>query len=181
MSGGFAITVSGADLGLEQLDAQALAAARPAAQAGAQVLYDAVKSNVSRLGRVTGNLAASIYQAHIDSEERPGHSAYRISWNKKKAPHGYLVEFGYLQRYEMARDARGRFFPMVRPEKIGKPKPKRSAPQSVKDAYYVPRKGGPKQIPGKAFLRSAAGRAGQAQTAMRDRFFSELEAAGVLK
>lgn len=181
MSGGFAIALGSADLGLEELNSQALAAARPAAQAGAQVLYDAVTSNVARLGRVTGNLAASIYQAHIDSEERPGHSAYRISWNKKKAPHGYLVEFGYLQRYEMARDARGRFFPMVRPEKIGKPKPKRSAPQSVKDAYYVPRKGGPKQIAGKAFLRSAAGRAGQAQDAMRERFFAELQAAGVLK
>lgn len=177
----FAITLNSQELGLDELGAEALAAARPAAQAGAQVLYEAVKSNVSRLRKVTGNLAASIYQAHIDAEERPGHSAYRVSWNKKKAPHGYLVEFGYLQRYEMARDARGRFFPMVRPEKIGQPKPKRSAPQSVKDAYYVPRKGGPKQIAGKAFLRSAAGRAGQAKDAMRDRFFAELEAKGVLK
>lgn len=177
----FSIALNSVDLGLDEIDAEALAAARPAAQAGAQVLYDAVKANVSRLRRVTGNLASSIYQAHVDGEERPGHSSYRVSWNKKKAPHGYLVEFGYLQRYEIARDSRGRMFPMVRPEMQGKPKPKRSAAQSVKDAYYVPRKGGPRQIPGKAFIRSAASRMPQAQQAMADRFFAELKAKGLIR
>lgn len=177
----FAITMSAADLGLEALADDALAASRPSAQAGAQVLYDQVKANVARLRRVTGNLADSIYQAFIDGDATPGRSGYRVSWNKKKAPHGFLVEFGHLQRYEIARDERGRMFPMVRPEMQGQPKPKRSAPQSVKDAYYVPRKGGPLQIPAKAFLRSAVSRMPQAQAAMRDRWFAELQKQGHIK
>jgi len=174
------ITLALKDLGLDQLAAESLEAVRPAAQAGAQVLYDQVKANVARLRKVTGNLDRSIYQAHMD-DTAPGRSGYRISWNKSKAPHGYLVEFGYLQRYEIARDARGRMFPMVRPEMVGKPKPKRSASQAVKDAYYVPRKGGPLQIPAKAFIRSAASKMPQARQAIADRFFSELQAKGLIK
>jgi hypothetical protein len=46
-------------------------------------------------------------------------------------------------------------FTFVRPEAKGKPKPKRKASQAVKDAYYVPRKGGPKQIPARPFVRPA--------------------------
>ena len=175
------ITLTLKDLGLEELAAEATEAARPAAQAGAQVLYDQVKANVSRLRKVTGNLDRSIYQKHIDEEAAPGRASYRISWNKSKAPHGHLVEFGYLQRYEIARDARGRLFPMVRPERVGDPKPKRSAPQSVKDAYYMPRKGGPVQVAAKAFIRSAASKMPQARQAMVDRFFSELKAKGLIK
>lgn len=62
----------------------------------AKVLYDEVKLNASppRLGRVTGNLENSIYRVY--SPERSGDAlkTYRISWNKKKAPHGHLIEFG---------------------------------------------------------------------------------------
>lgn len=186
------ITMKGADLMLDALADEALDAARPAAQAGAQVLYDQVRANVQRLHRKTGKLLRSIYQKHLQDEAAPGRASYRISWRKgsetgaelgsaSSAPHGYLVEFGYLQRYELGRDARGRIFPLVRPEMQGTPKPKRSAPQAVKDAYYVPRKGGPLQIPGKAFLRSAWSRAPQAQAAMEKRFFEELQRKGLIK
>ena len=37
-------------------------AVRPASQAAAQVFYDEVKRNVSRVGRQSGNLDRSIYQ-----------------------------------------------------------------------------------------------------------------------
>ncbi|MGQ3051102.1 MAG: HK97 gp10 family phage protein [Roseateles sp.] len=178
---GFSIALTTADLGLDALGVESLAAVRPAAQAGSQVLYDAVKANVARLRRKTGNLDNSIYQAYADTESSANRAVYRISWNKRKAPHGHLVEFGYFQRYEIARDARGRMFPMVRPEMRDQPKPKKSAPQSVKDAYYVLRSGGPKQIPAKAFVRGAASKAGLAQDAMRDRFFAELKAKGLIK
>jgi hypothetical protein len=177
----FRIELKAADLGLDVLAAEALAAARPAAQAGAQVLYDQVKANVGRLGRKTGNLAASIYQAYNEGQSGDGRASYSVSWNKKKAPHGYLVEFGHLQRYEIARDPLGRMFPMVRPEMIGQPKPRRRASQAQKDAYYVPLAGGPRQVPAKAFIRSAASRMPQAQDAMRDRFFAELKAKGLIK
>lgn len=175
------ITLSSGDLGLDALDAAALEAARPAAQAGAQVLYDAVKANVSRIRRVSGNLERAIYQAFADAESGTGRATYRVSWNRKKAPHGWWLEFGFLQRYELARDARGRIFPMVRPEMRGKPKPKRRASQAAKDAYYVPRKGGPRQVPGKAFIRSAASKMPLAQQAMADRFFAELKAKGLIR
>lgn len=169
------------DLRLDNLAAEAMSAARPAAQAGAQVLYEAVKANVSRIRKVSGNLDRAIFQKFIENEARAGLASYRISWSRKKAPHGWMLEFGFMQRYELARDARGRVFPMVRPEMKGKPKPKGRASQAVKDAYYVPRKGGPKQIPGKAFIRSAASRMPQARQAMADRFFSELQAKGLIR
>ena len=91
-----------ADLGgaLEFLDGAGEAAeeaARPAAQAGAQVLYDAVKQNVAALGRKTGNLRRSIYQKHSEERSVGGRQVYNISWNAKTAPHGHLVEWGFVQ------------------------------------------------------------------------------------
>jgi HK97 gp10 family phage protein len=82
------------------------AATRPAAQAGAQVLYDAVKANVAALGRKTGNLQRSIYQAYSQDQSQGGAEAYHISWNARKAPHGHLVEYGYTQRYQVVQDRR---------------------------------------------------------------------------
>ena len=64
---------------------------RPAAQAGAQVLYDEVKA---RVPVHTGTLAAAIYQAYSPEESQDGVQQYHVSWNKRKAPHGHLVEFG---------------------------------------------------------------------------------------
>jgi len=175
------ITLDIKSLGFDELEASALEAVRPAAQAGAQVLYDQVKANVSRIRKVSGNLDRAIFQKFIENESRADLSSYRISWSRKKAPHGWMIEFGFMQRYELARDARGRIFPMVRPEMQGKPKPKRRATQAVKDAYYVPRKGGPRQVPARAFIRSAASKLPAAQRAVAERFFAELKAKGLIK
>ena len=76
-------------------------AARPAAQAGAQVLYDAVKLNVRRLGKKTGKLDAAIYQVFSANNSGKGVAQYQISYNARKAPHGHLVEFGYVRRYKV--------------------------------------------------------------------------------
>lgn len=70
---------------------------RPAAQAGAQVFYDEVRRNVAEIGKVTGNLASSIYQVYSKDNSSEEQATYHISWNAKKAPHGHLVEFGHLQ------------------------------------------------------------------------------------
>lgn len=77
---------------------------RPAAQAGAQVLYEEVLARVpvaktsrkTKGGRVIapGTLKASIYQAFSKDNSSDGHSTYHVSWNAKKAPHGHLVEYG---------------------------------------------------------------------------------------
>lgn len=164
-----------------QADATAIAeSVRPAAQAGAQVLYEEVQRNVGRIKPHTGNLARSVYQVHSD---RSGHGVevYHVSWNAKRAPHGHLVEYGHIQRYELARDARGRIFPMVRPEMVGKPKPGRRASQAAKDAYWVPRKGGPIQVAARPFVRPAMAKSAQALEAAQKRLFAELEKRGVVR
>lgn len=78
-------------------------AARPAAQAGAQVFYDEVKQRVPqsaaphKSGRRTynpGTLRKAIYQAFADKESGDGKAVYRLSWNKKHAFYGRFVEFG---------------------------------------------------------------------------------------
>jgi hypothetical protein len=154
-----------------------------ATQAGAQVFYDEVKGRAQSLAN-TGNLARSIYQYRNKDEQRPGHAQYKISWRKggkKKdankdanaamsglpiAAHGQLVEYGYLQRYASYIGSDGQWYTAIRPEMRSKPAPKRSASQAVKDAYYVPRKGGPVQWLPRSFLRAgyeaAKGRAVEA-------------------
>lgn len=78
--------------------------ARPAAQAMADVFYKEARANVLRLNQVTGNLYASIYQKYDDDESEDGIARYVVSWrtsgaNLPRAPHGHLIEFGYVQTY----------------------------------------------------------------------------------
>lgn len=178
----FSMRLDLADLGMDQLAEGAEEAARPAAQAGAQVFYDRVKANVAKLGRVTGNLASSIYQVYSRDNSAKGRAQYHVSWNQKKAPHGHLVEYGHVQRYVVYIDKRGQWKTLVRPEMAGKPRPKRSAPQSVKDAYYVPLKGGPRVVGAKSFIRAAATPdvARTARNAMVDRYWFALQEKGLL-
>lgn len=166
--------LSGLNVFLEQLEGAAAEAIRPAAQAATQVIYDRVKSNVRALGRETGNLDKSIYQAFSPEKSKTGQRAeYHVSWNHKVAPHGHLVEYGYLQRYRYYRDNQGRVRPMVRPGMDGRPPPSRRASQEQKDAYYVPLPT-PKQVPGKAFVRSAEGSLPDAYLAAEDELISRL-------
>lgn len=151
-------------------------AVRPAAQAGAQVLYDQVKQNVQGLGRKTGRLDKAIYQVFEKSKAAPGKASYAVSWNAKTAPHGHLVEAGHIQRYLVLVGEDGRLRNAVRPEARGKRRPGRNASQAAKDAYYVPRPGGPIQIPPKAFIRRAASRFPEALDAVERTLFQRLAA-----
>lgn len=77
---------------------------RPAAQVGAQVLYDEVLLRVpvstrvrkTKSGRTIspGALKASIYQVFSEDNSGTGRATYHVSWNARKAPHGHLVENG---------------------------------------------------------------------------------------
>lgn len=96
-------------------------ATRPAAQAGAQVIYDAAKVNASTLkserehyfyGTATkalppgkkkaaaygpfkpGSLYGAIYQVFSKSNSYKDVSTYHISFNREKAPYGFMVELG---------------------------------------------------------------------------------------
>lgn len=127
-------------------------AARPAAQAAAQVLYDEVKRNVSRLKRHTGNLDRGIYQAFSRDNSSAGRATYHVSWNAKKAPHGHLLEFGHLQRYEISFD----------------PKTKRFT--THKDRPLP----APKQVAARPFVRPALSRASQALEAAKAEYLRRL-------
>lgn len=159
--------LSGVHALVAQLGAAAEEARRPAAQAMAQVLYDRVKLNVSKIGKKTGNLDSSIYQKFSPELSIDGKSVYNISWNHLKAPHGHLVEFGYLQRYEVRLGKNGKWYTAVRAEALaaGMKRPGRRATQAQKDAYYMPRPGGPVQWLGKAFVREAQSQIPAAQNA----------------
>ena len=123
-------------------------AARPAAQAAAQVLYDEVRRNVAKIKPKTGNLSRAIYQAYSKDNSAQGRATYHVSWNAKKAPHGHLVEFGHLQRYEVTHDPKtGRFI-------------------THKDRPLAT----PKQIPARPFLRPAMVKAQAALDAAEDEF-----------
>lgn len=94
---------SGLDAGLAQLQTEA-ESVRPAAQAGAQILYNEVllrvpvgkRARKTKSGReiLPGALKASIYQVFSADNSPKGTATYHVSWNARKAPHGHLVEFG---------------------------------------------------------------------------------------
>lgn len=152
---------------------QLQAAVRPAAQAGAQVIYDAAKSNAERVKK-TGNLSNAVYQAY--SPERSGDlkATYNVSWNHTKAPHGRLVEWGHIQRYKVYVGSDGNWHTAVRKAMQNKPKPKRKASQAVKDAYYVPLPS-PRYVPAVPFMRAAiASHSGKAIEAMAAEFAKRL-------
>lgn len=138
---------------LSQLGEGVRDAIRPVAQAGAQVFYNRVKLNVSTMGKVSGNLDRAIYQAYMKEASTEGKSAfYRVSWNVNKAPHGRLLEWGWIQRYA-AYFKDGRWY-------TNKNKPLAS----------------PIQHPGKAFIRRAESVRGEAQEGMRQELANRLEA-----
>lgn len=57
----------------------------------AKVIYDAVLPNVPVK---SGLLKSSIYRVYSPERSTGQRKTYRVSWNKKKAPHGHLIEFG---------------------------------------------------------------------------------------
>lgn len=138
-----------------EADADAIErAARPAAQAAAEVLYLEARRNAMAI-RKSGNLASSIYQAFSEENSEPGRAVYHVSWNWRKARHGYLIEFGHIQRYVSYVGSDGNWYTAIRPSMRDKPRPKRRASQEEKDAYYVTLPA-PRQVPANPFMRRVA-------------------------
>ena len=83
-------------------------ATRPAAQAGAQIIYERAKllapvSDAPHMFHGThkiygpyapGTLRDSIYQVFSKDNSFKDVSTYHISWNKDDAPYGFMVELG---------------------------------------------------------------------------------------
>ena len=57
----------------------------------AKVMYDEVLLNVPVK---SGLLKSAIYRVYSPEKSTELSKLYRISWNKKKAPHGHLIESG---------------------------------------------------------------------------------------
>lgn len=84
------------------------AATRPAAQAGAQIIYERARINApvsdemhyfhirgKKYGPYApGNLRDSVYQVFSKSNSYKDVSTYHISFNREKAPYGFMVELG---------------------------------------------------------------------------------------
>lgn len=93
---------------LQATDDKLNKATRPAAQAGADVVYQRAKQLVPVSSRPhmfhgtnhvygpysPGNLRDSIYQVFSRDNSYKDVSTYHISWNADKAPYGAMVEFG---------------------------------------------------------------------------------------
>jgi hypothetical protein len=154
-------------------------AIRPAAYAGIEVVYQEVLSNIRRsFGRKTGRLEQSIYKAFSERNSGPRKATYHVSWrttrgNGIRAPHAIMLEFDHIQRYATYQARNGEWYTAVRPSMRGKKLPKR-ATREQKDAYFVPRKGGPAQVAGKRFIRNAVSAFPRALAAAEERLYSAL-------
>ncbi len=191
--------VMGLDLGdfnamLSEMGDEIEDAVRPAAQAGAEVLYRAVLRNIDGLSG-TGNLKAAIYQAYSKRESGPLKATYFVSWRTSDAGlnatgqpvrtglpttrHAHLVEYGYIQKYAVHLAPDGNWYTVVKPKYQGKTPPwelaGRRTPRPAEAAeWYQPRKGGPVQVPGKFFMRNAMSQSAAAEAAVRAKFFEVL-------
>jgi HK97 gp10 family phage protein len=98
---------------LDELGKGAAAQVRPAAQAGAQVLYEEARQRCPvsdhahffygtqskktgvRYYFEPGSLRDSIYQVYSKSNSRENaYAEYHIAWNHQKVPYGFMVEYG---------------------------------------------------------------------------------------
>ena len=80
----------------------------------ALVIYDEVKLNTSGARgspkRATGTLHDAVYRVYVPERSRSGQQVYKVSVNKRKAPHWYLIEYGTVRSpaYPYIRPAWGR-------------------------------------------------------------------------
>ncbi|MDH2052854.1 HK97 gp10 family phage protein [Achromobacter marplatensis] len=98
---------SGWAAGLDRLLGPArVSLARSMAVAGGEVLRDDAKA---RVNIVNGVLANAIYLAFREARSNDKEVQYAVTWNKSKAPHGHLVEFGHWQIYAVVRKPDGTY------------------------------------------------------------------------
>jgi HK97 gp10 family phage protein len=108
----FSLNLAGLNAELDAIKTKAEQAIRPAAQAGAQVYYDAVKASApkSKKGHwfhgssfkssgtkywfESGNLKNAIYQVYAKDQSNKAQAEYQVAWNHRKVPYGFMVAYG---------------------------------------------------------------------------------------
>lgn len=106
------MNLSGFDAALDAIKAKAEQAIRPAAQAGAQVYYDAVKATAPKSEEghwfhgtsfkskgqkywfESGSLKNAIYQVYSKGNSDKTKAEYHVAWNHRKVPYGFMVAYG---------------------------------------------------------------------------------------
>jgi hypothetical protein len=76
-------------------------ALRPAAHAGAEIMYREMRL---RVPVDEGQLYSSIYQWHDDKRSDSNRQVYVVGPNKVKAPHWHLVEYGHWRVNKVVRE-----------------------------------------------------------------------------
>lgn len=110
---------SGWSVGLERLLGPArVSLARSMAVAGGEVLRDEAKA---RVNTHNGVLADALYLAFRENRSTDKEVQYAVTWNKRKAPHGHLIEFGHWQIYAVVRKPDGTYVTDKR-RKLASPK-----------------------------------------------------------
>lgn len=100
------------DAQINAIKSKAEAAIRPAAQAGAQVYYEAVKAAApkSKKGHwfhgtsfkstgkkywfESGSLKNAVYQVYAQNQSSKDQATYQVAWNHRKVPYGFMVVAG---------------------------------------------------------------------------------------
>jgi hypothetical protein len=104
-------------------------AIRPAAQAGAQVLYEEARArvNVSDEAHIfvgtskkpytfqAGSLKNAIYQVFSKDNSTAERAVYHVAWNHdnkspNSVPYGFMVEFGYLMTRKRYKGKNGKWY-----------------------------------------------------------------------
>uniref|UniRef100_A0AAU7J8B0 Capsid and scaffold protein n=1 Tax=Xanthomonas phage MK21 TaxID=3148942 RepID=A0AAU7J8B0_9CAUD len=86
------LDISGVLSALNDLRDDSGSVARTMAFESATAVRDSAKGYVRSK---TGRLKGAIYAAYVPEESTEARHVYAVSWNKKKAPHGHLVEYGH--------------------------------------------------------------------------------------
>lgn len=97
----------GIQAGLDRLGSQAVKASHEAARQGGEHMYFSARVTCPVNAEDTvfyghggqyhfpaGNLRNSIYMVYSKDKSSATRTTYHISWNRDKAPYGYMVEFG---------------------------------------------------------------------------------------
>ena len=108
----FDLNTAKLEAALDRVKAKAESAIRPAAQAGAQVYYEAVKdaTPVSKADHwfhgtsfktagtkywfESGSLKNAVYQVYSKNNSSATNAEYQVAWNHRKVPYGFMVTAG---------------------------------------------------------------------------------------
>ena len=108
----FDLNLAGINAAIDGIKTKAEQAIRPAAQAGAQVYYEAVKAtapkskkghwfhgtshkiNGTKYWFESGTLKSAVYQYFLQQDSSKTKAEYLVAWNHRKVPYGYMVANG---------------------------------------------------------------------------------------